>query len=71
MAHSGSVIKVIYNSKKFEIYSLDLFGKVILWNIIELSNEEAERNYVDFGKYAKIKVMIKKILFSFFFFNYL
>ena len=58
VAHSGSVVKILSNQKNFEVFSIDEFGKIIVWNLIELSSEEAERNYVDFGKYSKIKVRI-------------
>ncbi|KAL4434881.1 hypothetical protein ABPG74_021220 [Tetrahymena malaccensis] len=58
--HSSSVVKVLINTRNnqsLEFFSLEEFGKVIVWNLLELQQQEAERNYIEFGKYTKIKVM--------------
>ncbi|KAL4483309.1 hypothetical protein ABPG72_007951 [Tetrahymena utriculariae] len=58
--HSSSVVKVLINtrnSQSLEFFSLEEFGKVIAWNLLELQQQEAERNYIEFGKYTKIKVI--------------
>ncbi|EAS07104.4 hypothetical protein TTHERM_00683100 (macronuclear) [Tetrahymena thermophila SB210] len=58
--HSSSVVKILINTRNnqsLEFFSLEEFGKVIVWNLLELQQQEAERNYIEFGKYTKIKVM--------------
>ncbi len=45
-----------------EIFSLEEFGNIIQWDILELTKEEAERNYIDFGHYSKIKVICPMII---------
>ena len=57
--HSSPIIKIIHNTNNssiIEILSLEEFGKVIQWNVLERTKEEADRNFIDFGRHSKIGV---------------
>ena len=60
--HYSSIVKLLVNNNNnstLEFFSLEEFGKVISWNIIELSSQDSDRNYIDFGTRSKIKVRLR------------
>ncbi|KRX03928.1 WD40-repeat-containing domain [Pseudocohnilembus persalinus] len=63
--HNSQIVDIIPNIKNnqdLEIFSLEEFGKIIQWNIIELNKEESEMQYIEFGHYSKIKVISPQII---------
>lgn len=58
--HDSKIVKIIvnnYNKTSNEILSLEEFGKIIQWNITELTNDESERNFRKTGRYSRIQVV--------------
>lgn len=56
--HMGVIISLFAQERDFntEVISLDNLNNVIFWNIIELSMNESEMNYLQFGIISKIKI---------------
>lgn len=61
--HNSPVIKIkdVYSSRNiYEIISLDDFGKVIVWNLSELSKYELNQGLFDFGMHIDCKIKVIK-----------
>ena len=63
--HQSKIVKIIENPNNTstnEILSLEEFGRIIQWNIIELTNDEANRNYINYGRLSKIGVISPQLI---------
>lgn len=59
-SHKAAISKILINfesSQSKEILSLDILNQLIIWRIVELNQTEMERNYINYGSRAKMKLI--------------
>lgn len=59
-SHQSPVIKILPNAankKIIELFSLEEFGSIIQWDILDMQKEEQERNFVEYGNFTKLSIV--------------
>jgi hypothetical protein len=59
--HGGSIVTVQFNRRikiVDELISMDIFGKVIVWQLRELRGEESNRLLEETGARSHVKLML-------------